>query len=585
MRSTAVKCAMPPILPTVRALLGADHGTEHASDLSQRLATIFSSSSFEAFLLEIVDAPVFSEDFAAAVAAENVVRAIAPLRILRAALNLPLRQLFAALSEVAGALDASPAQWSELADRVHAAHDVRDIRLAKYLIDRLPDAKYSSHYRRLAARMVERNPHAIYPTSTYRESEGHVFATNDRRSVDAVMTLRTSSSIRTVDRVLSIECLELRNIYRPLGRCVCVIDVNVEALYGDQIAAYFRVHDIVLEKLVYRATEEDKGLATVERMLGDFKRLGVARNEPVLIAGGGVLADTGGLACALYGRNTPYVMLATSIVSGIDAGPSPRTCSDGFGYKNLAGAYHPPVVCITDRHFFATLHEGWLRHGIAEIVKIAAVTNASLFGDLEKAGERLITTRFGTVGCAPGDAIDGLSQNIVAGALQSYIAAEYGNLYETHQCRPHAYGHTWSPGFEIEAGLLHGHAVAIDMGFSAYLGLRASFIDRTTFERILTLLGDFGLSLRHDILRDESVMWASHRKIIEKRGGNLVAPMPKLEIGRCGYFNELSRAELFSALDEYGEICEAFPRGGLGIEPLCSDVGLELFERADARRA
>ena len=41
-------------------------------------------------------------------------------------------------------------------------------------------------------------------------------------------------------------------------------------------------------------------------------------------------------------------MLNTSIVTGIDAGPSPRTCCDGQGYKNAYGAYHPPVVTLTD---------------------------------------------------------------------------------------------------------------------------------------------------------------------------------------------------------------------------------------------
>ena len=54
----------------------------------------------------------------------------------------------------------------------------------------------------------------------------------------------------------------------------------------------------------------------------------VERGEPVLIIGGGVLADIGGLACALCHRNTPYVMIGSSIVSAIDAGPSPRACCD-----------------------------------------------------------------------------------------------------------------------------------------------------------------------------------------------------------------------------------------------------------------
>ena len=90
-------------------------------------------------------------------------------------------------------------------------------------------------------------------------------------------------------------------------------------------------------------------------------------------------------------------MLCTSIVTGIDAGPSPRTCCDGFGYKNLYGAYHPPVLTITDRAFFATCHEGWIRHGIAEIIKMSVVEDKFLFELLEQAGPRLIRTKFGNV--------------------------------------------------------------------------------------------------------------------------------------------------------------------------------------------
>lgn len=291
--------------------------------------------------------------------------------------------------------------------------------------------------------------------------------------------------------------------------------------------------------------------------------------------GGGVLADTGGLACALYHRNTPYVMLSTSIVAGIDAGPSPRTCCDGFGYKNLFGAYHPPVLSITDRFFFKTLREGWLRHGIIEIVKMAVVKDAELFRDLEKAGPALIATSFGTINCEPEDEINALSQKILGAALRSYVAAEYDNLYETHQCRPHAYGHTWSPGFEIEAGLLHGHAVAIGMGFGAYLSHRLGWISLEECHRILRLISSFGLSLWHDILLKKGTLWESQEKIFQKRGQNLAAPLPKGEIGKCAYLNSLTREELFKAIDEYQTICADYPRQGLGIDPLCSDVGLE----------
>ena len=374
-------------------------------DLRACLDAVLGGDLFHPFLRSLIETNVYAPEYGAAFAAAGASSAIAPSRQLRGSLNLPLQQFFALVGQVAVAFDAESTVWSTFADRVHDSLEFADIRLSKYLVDGLPDAALNEVYAALVERLIEENPHAVYPTSSYRECDGSVESTADHRSVEAVVTLRTFASIRLVDHVLETEQTDLRDIYRPLGRCICLVDRNVHARYGAQIERYFRAHDIVLEMLVYRAMEADKGLATVERMLGDFKRLGVSRNEPVLIVGGGVLADTGGLACALYGRNTPYVMLTTSIVSGIDAGPSPRTCCDGFGYKNLLGAYHPPVVCITDRFFFRTLHEGWLRHGVAEIVKIAIVKNDELFADLEVARRDLVPTRFGTVDCADGDEI------------------------------------------------------------------------------------------------------------------------------------------------------------------------------------
>ncbi len=124
--------------------------------------------------------------------------------------------------------------------------------------------------------------------------------------------------------------------------------------------------------------------------------------------------------------------------------------------------------------------------------------------------------------------------------MRTYVEAEYDNLYETHQCRPHAYGHTWSPGFEIEAGLLHGHAVAICMGLGAFLSQRAGWIGEDELHRILKLMSDYGLSLWHDILLNDAVMLESHRKIIQKRGQNLVAPVPRGVIGECGYLDDVT---------------------------------------------
>nr|WP_326520976.1 sedoheptulose 7-phosphate cyclase [Leptothoe kymatousa] len=518
-----------------------------------------------------MNSPAFSEELGKEFAAADAIAGLSACRSLRSCLNFSIGRFFGLLAEVISAFSPDAGtEWTQFATRVHQSNVG-----GNKLLERLLRSADSKFYQDLAANLVDENPHAIYPTSSYRESEAHVVSTGDDQIIEAVMTSRTFTSIRVVENCLDPEETVLRDMYIAHGRCVCLVDQNVESYYGEQIEQYFNHHGIHLEKLIYRAMEVDKGIHTVERMLGDFKMIGVCRNEPVLIIGGGVLTDTGGLACALYHRNTPYVMLSTSIVAGIDAGPSPRTCCDGFGYKNLFGAYHAPVLSLTDRSFFKTLRQGWLRHGIAEIIKMATVKNLELFEYLEQAGPELIETRFGTLNCEPNAKISVLSQKILGAALRSYVEAEYDNLYETHQCRPHAYGHTWSPGFEIEAGLLHGHAVAIGMGFGAYVSYRDNWITAEEFHRILKLISSFGLSLWNDVLLNKETVWASQEKIVEKRGGNLAAPLPKGAIGKCGYLNTMSQEELNEAINTYRQICQDYPRQGLGIDPLCSDVGLE----------
>lgn len=539
--------------------------------LEESIEAVCASENFKALLLAFIASPAFSPELGTEFAAVGAVEGISACRNLRSGLNLSLSRFFGFFAEMVTAFDeASGLQWYKFANRIHQSN-FGSIKL----LSRLMQTEQAEFYGALVEELTESNPHAVFPTSNYRESFGFVESTNNDKVIEGVMGTTTFTSVRLVDKVLAKDATILRDTYISLDRCVCLVDQNVEKYYGEQLDEYFEYHGIPLEKLVYRAMEVDKGIHTVEKMLGDFKRLGVSRNEPVLIVGGGVLADTGGLACALYHRNTPYVMLSTSIVAGIDAGPSPRTCCDGFGYKNLFGAYHPPVLSITDRFFFKSLHEGWLRHGIIEIVKMAVVKDAELFRQLEMAGPNLITTRFGTVNCYEEDEINILSQKILGGALRSYVAAEYDNMYETHQCRPHAYGHTWSPGFEIEAGLLHGHAVAIGMGFGAYMSYKLGWLSDRQMHRVLRLISSFGLSLWHDIMLNKETLWASQEKIYQKRGQNLAIPLPKDEIGQCAYLNDISQAELYAAIDAYQEICKEYPRGGLGIDPLCSDVGLE----------
>jgi hypothetical protein len=186
-----------------------------------------------------------------------------------------------------------------------------------------------------------------------------------------------------------------------------------------------------------------------------------------------------------------------------------------------------------------------------------------------------VQTKFGTEGDSVNDAeFQDVCDLIVGKAMEGYVRSEYGNLWETHQCRPHAYGHTWCPGYELPAGMLHGQAVATDMGFGAYLSFVEGWVSEEDMHRILKTISDCELSLYHPIMDDDEMVWKTHLGIVEKRGGNLCAPIPK-PLGFSGYLNDMTKELLASRMHEYKELVSKYPRGGRGVEELCVDVGLE----------
>jgi len=531
---------------------------------------VLDTKSLAELLIYVSQLPVFNEEFSNSLSYDLDILAL--MKKLKYYNNLPLNQILHLIRQLLEKSNAINSTFDKsFAQLMNKSAEFLSMKFKDFCNEN--DKMVNGFmYKKNEKSLETIDPHAVYPTSIYRHCNGVMLATSDSKRIEAVMSTSLTTSIKITNKVLDPSNKTLINTYLPLGRCVAIIDDKVIKHYGSELQNYFDHFGVELIKLIHGGNEVDKDIKSVEKILVQLKQNGVSRNEPVLIVGGGVISDIGGFATALYHRNTPYVMLCTSIVSGIDAGPSPRTCCDGFGFKNLYGAYHPPVLTLTDRSFFKTLHEGWIRHGIAEIIKMAVVKDKSLFELIEKAGPRLIRTKFGTIGDTD-EEFESLCDLIIGKAMEGYVRSEYGNLWETHQCRPHAYGHTWSPGYELPAGMLHGHAVATCMGYGAYLAKLENFISEAECNRILQLISKMELSLWHDIMDNHDLVAAANTKVIEKRGGNLCAPVPKL-LGQCGYINQLSREKLDQTLNEYKILCEQYPRSGRGIDVHCKDVGL-----------
>merc|ERR1712066_681920 len=98
--------------------------------------------------------------------------------------------------------------------------------------------------------------------------------------------------------------------------------------------------------------------------------------------------------------------------------------------------------------------------------------------------------------------------------------------------------------------------------------------DETEMHRVLKVISDCELCLWHPVMEDGAAVWRSQVAMIEKRGGNLCAPIPR-PLGQSGYLNDLSEEELLRDLQLYKVLCLPYPREGRGVEEHCIDVGLE----------
>ncbi len=378
-------------------------------------------------------------------------------------------------------------------------------------------------------------------------------------------------TLRYVDGVFDVVNPELAESYRPWGRCLMVVDATVLDLYGDSIRAYFIHYSIDLTVLPLVIDETRKTWATVESIVDAFADFGLVRKEPVLVVGGGLSTDVAGLACATFRRSTNYIRIPTTLIGLIDAGVSIKVGVNHGKYKNRLGAYHASSTVLLDFSFLRTLPEAEVRNGMAELIKITTVADATTFELLEKYGEDLLVTRFGH--------LDGTSEQreiahrVTYDAIQTMLRLEVGNLQELDLDRVIAFGHTWSPTLELtpEVPFFHGHAIAIDMALSSTIAEQRGHLTVSERDRIFWLMSRLGLSLDSPHLTPELLRQAT-RSILQTRDGSLRAAVPN-PIGTCLFLNDLSVEELQEMLAVHRQVSGEYPRGGAGVQMFIDESG------------
>ena len=124
-----------------------------------------------------------------------------------------------------------------------------------------------------------------------------------------------------------------------------------------------------------------------------------------------------------------------------------------------------------------------------------------------------------------------------------------------------------------EVPLRHGHAISIDMAYSATLANIRGLVSDSDHKRILSLFSRAGLSMDHHQF-DETILDKGTKAILRTRDGKLRAAMPA-PLGKCVFLNDFTDKELITALKKHKEIMQQYPRHGEGIDAFvdASDTG------------
>ncbi|KAI1736482.1 3-dehydroquinate synthase [Xylaria scruposa] len=359
----------------------------------------------------------------------------------------------------------------------------------------------------------------------------------------------------------------IAELYMQWGRCLALVDHVVYDTYGARLRRYFKAHNIKLTMQRTCVTEEGKDIEKALEICGWLRDFELVRREPPLVIGGGLVTDVIGFACAIYRRSTRYNRVPTTLIGLIDASVSNRVAVNWEGLKNRIGGYHEPENTIFDPSFLKTLDESEMRNGVAEILKITSCTHQKTFNLLEEHGPQLIKTCFAQSEEYRDTNLFRVADRIIRQAIQSVLDVELPNSREQILDRVMYFGHTWSPVLElaINPPLMHGHAISVDMCFSATLARHMGLLSEQVHNRFLEVFSSSCLALDHPAFTLDLLRKATS-STIATRDGHLRAPVPTGELGTHKILRDVDLGTLETAWVIHKKICTSYARKGLGIQ-------------------
>ena len=281
---------------------------------------------------------------------------------------------------------------------------------------------------------------------------------------------------------------------------------------------FFRDHPVLdswgCPVLWVHASEEEKTLATVERLTAQLLDLQADRTTFLLGVGGGITTDLVGFTAAIFKRGLPFGLVPTTLLAQVDASIGGKNGVNFDRYKNMLGTFRQPEFIYVDTDFLQTLPLRQLRCGAAEMLKTFLLADKRAYEEAVKVfrAEKPQVPQW-LVGRA-GE----IKQALVAQDPEDHGVRRLLNL-----------GHTFGHAIEkCSTQYEHGEAVAIGIALAARMAVEKGLMAAEEADRIVEDLRAVGLpveppvpeeTLREAILQDKKRTGGTLRFILPETIG------------------------------------------------------------------
>lgn len=265
-----------------------------------------------------------------------------------------------------------------------------------------------------------------------------------------------------------------------------ISDDKIAPLYGKQLQETLRASGLQTELFFFLNGEQNKTRATKEALENQLFEKGFGSDSCVIALGGGVVTDVAGYLAATYCRGVPLVMIPTSLLGMVDASIGGKTGVNLSYGKNMLGCIYQPNKVVIDLSTLESLPKREFSNGFVEMIKHALIADGNFFQDLEKNSHQFLSLN---------------STALKKGVFKScQIKKEIVEQDEKGKGKRHLlnFGHTIGHALEslTQYTLSHGEAVAIGLLVESYISLKLGLLDQNSFDRIKTILHQYGLPLK-----------------------------------------------------------------------------------------